>query len=84
MEVKLMFEDAEGDKSGVQIIAKGVQEPKEAPSDSPTFDEGVLLIATWYCWSLKMQFTKIILLNWAYAMCRERRHTYIPHGPLQS
>ena len=60
MEVKLMFEDAEGDKS--KIIAKGGQEPKVAPSDSPTFDEGFLLIATWNCWSLKlcdlqMQFT---------------------------
>ena len=62
------FEYVEGDKNGVRIIVKGFQEPKEVPSDSPTFDEGVLLIATRNCWSLKlcdfqMQFMKIILLN---------------------
>ena len=43
------FEDVEGDKNGVQIMANGFQEPKEVPSDSPTIDECVLLIATWNC-----------------------------------
>ena len=40
------FEDVAGGNNGVQITAKDFQEPKEVPSDSATFDEGVLLIAT--------------------------------------
>ena len=43
------FEDAEGDKNGVQIIANGFQEPTKVLIDSPTFDEDVLLIATRNC-----------------------------------
>ena len=44
----------EGDKNGAQLVAKGFQELKEVPSDSYTVDEGVLLIATRNCWSLKL------------------------------
>ena len=40
------LEDAEGDKNEAQIIAKRFQEPKEVPGESPTFDGGVLFIAT--------------------------------------
>ena len=38
------FENADGDRNGVQIIAKHFQEPKQVPSDSSAFDDGVLRI----------------------------------------
>ena len=44
----------EGDANGAQLVAKGFEELKEVPSDSYTVDEGVLLIATRNCWSLKL------------------------------
>ena len=60
---------------------KGLQEPKEIPSDSPTFDVGVLLIATRNCWNIKlcdwqMLLMKIILLNWAYSVSDKEAHLW--------
>ena len=39
-------EDVDCDENGVHIIARVFQKRKEVPSDSPTFDEGVLFIET--------------------------------------